>query len=262
MVTKPDTYQTIQSPDGEALFKLVPVDELATLRSHAQKFLDLQAATTARVLPADLHELIPADVVHRIADGESPVRVWREQRGLKAVQLARAAGISPAYLSEIETGKKDGTFRTMTSIAACLGVPLDDLAPAAADNNLAEREREARITRIRAQIRRIEELVVGEVDFNTGAVRQAADLLAGEAQQLLLEEYNPGGWLDEVLRGVEEITNLVQRAEGDIIETAQTTRADLERVVSLARFRKPPIEGQEPSAENASARAEPIQAAE
>ncbi|MFT6489936.1 MAG: transcriptional regulator with XRE-family HTH domain [Parvibaculaceae bacterium] len=258
---KTDTYQTIQSPDGEALFKLVPVDELETLKSHAQKFLDLQAATTARVSPADLHELIPADVVHRIADGDSPVRVWREQRGLKAVQLARAAGISPAYLSEIETGKKDGTFRTMTSIAACLGVPLDDLAPAAADSNVAERERSARITRIRAQIRRIEELVVGEVDFNTGAVRQAADLLAGEAQQLLLEQYNPGGWLDEVMRGVEEITHLVQRAEGDIIETAQTTRADLERVVSLSSFRKPPVDAPE-AADDTPVKTDPIQAAE
>eukprot|EP00439_Symbiodinium_sp_Y106_P088968 s1_g1504.t1 len=229
--------QLVYGPSGDALYALVPVAEYEQLKRAAEDIADIKAANEALV--GDRADLIPAEVVHRIADGENPVRVWREHRGLKGVELARAAGISPAYLSEIETGKKDGTFRTMTAIGHCLGLPLDDLAPIADDDERVSREQAARINDIRAQIRYIEGLIVGPGDFSTGAVRQAAATLAADAEQMLTHSEAESDWLPQVLEGVEEILDLIDRAEGDIIETARSTRADLEKVVTLSAFRAP-----------------------
>ncbi len=239
MTKKKDSPQIIQGPDGAPAYAVLPIGDYKRLKQLAADAEDLRAARSA--LEENFRaDLVPAHIVHRIARGENPVRVWREHRGHKAVELARAAGISPAYLSEIETGKKDGTFRTMTAIAACLDVSLDDLAPVMDEDERAEREHAQRINRVRAQIRLIEQLVTGSADFSTGAVRQAAESLAGEARQLMDEDEELRPWLGEVLRGVDEIRALIEKAEGNIIETAQNARLDLERVVALDSFKQPP----------------------
>ena len=72
-------------------------------------------------------ERIPAAIVDRLADGEAPVCVWREHRGLSLRGLAEKAGISAAMLSEIENGKKEGSVQTLAALARALGVDLDDL---------------------------------------------------------------------------------------------------------------------------------------
>ena len=77
-------------------------------------------------------EHIPAAVIDRLANGEAPVRVWREHRGLSLRALAEKAGISAAMLSEIENGeiengKKEGSMRTLAALARALGLDLDDL---------------------------------------------------------------------------------------------------------------------------------------
>ena len=72
-------------------------------------------------------ELLPAAMVDAILNGENRIRVWREHRGLTALALAKAAGIAAAYLSQIETGKRDGTVETYRKLAEALRVSLDDL---------------------------------------------------------------------------------------------------------------------------------------
>jgi DNA-binding Xre family transcriptional regulator len=73
-------------------------------------------------------DYLPADLVRRLMDGDHPVRVWRVHRGLGRDALAGAAGISPSYLSEIETRRKPGSFSALAKLAAALQVSLDDLA--------------------------------------------------------------------------------------------------------------------------------------
>lgn len=51
----------------------------------------------------------------------------RDRRGMTGGELADKAGITQPYLSEIETGKKDGGLKVMAKIAAILGVSLDNL---------------------------------------------------------------------------------------------------------------------------------------
>ncbi len=117
-------YQRILDADGKTLFVIVPGNEFELLMQTvdaAREMIEVRAALSSRLVDRlGGQDGVPATVAHRIAEGQSPVRVWRESRGLKAIALARAAGISPAYLSEIETGKKDGTFRTMAAIARVL----------------------------------------------------------------------------------------------------------------------------------------------
>jgi DNA-binding XRE family transcriptional regulator len=72
---------------------------------------------------------IPLEIVTKtILDGKNPVKVWREYRRLTVQALATASGISKAYLSQIENGKRHGTLRVMKAIATALDVPLDILA--------------------------------------------------------------------------------------------------------------------------------------
>ena len=74
-------------------------------------------------------EYVPIALTRRLMAGEVPVRVWREHRGLSARALARRAGISAAYLSQIETAKKPGSFDAMAKLARALGVDMEDLEP-------------------------------------------------------------------------------------------------------------------------------------
>jgi transcriptional regulator with XRE-family HTH domain len=55
--------------------------------------------------------------------------VWREHRCLSARALASRAGISTAYLSQIETGSKPGSFDAMAKLSRALGVDMEDLEP-------------------------------------------------------------------------------------------------------------------------------------
>ena len=73
-------------------------------------------------------ELVPAAVVDRLLAGESPVRVWREHRGLTQSGLARASGVNRVVVADIEAGRKGGSVRSLQALAAALGVGVDDLA--------------------------------------------------------------------------------------------------------------------------------------
>ena len=76
---------------------------------------------------ADGEELIPAHVIYAIIDGENPIKVWREYRGLTQQELAQAAGISASFLSQIEAGKREGTTAVLQTIARAMDLTLDDV---------------------------------------------------------------------------------------------------------------------------------------
>ena len=75
-------------------------------------------------------ELLPVEIVERLIAGENPVRVWRSYRGMAAHELAKAADLAPSYVSEIENGRKPGSFNAMARLARALGVAMEDLLPA------------------------------------------------------------------------------------------------------------------------------------
>ncbi|MGH6896423.1 MAG: helix-turn-helix domain-containing protein [Geminicoccaceae bacterium] len=113
-------------------------DTVTLRRADYQALLDAleDAADVAALREAEAavqrgkSELLPIEMVERLLAGEAPVRVWRTHRGLTAHELARVANLAPSYLSEIETGKKPGSFDAMARLARVLGVAMEDLAPA------------------------------------------------------------------------------------------------------------------------------------
>jgi len=75
-------------------------------------------------------ELIPAEVVYAILDGENALKVWREYRGLSQQETAKLAGISVPYLSQLEGGKRKGSVGVLSSLAQALKVEFELLLPA------------------------------------------------------------------------------------------------------------------------------------
>ncbi len=71
---------------------------------------------------------LPEDILDKIsARQDHPIKIVRKFRQMTQADLAENSGISRPYLTEIETGKKDGSLRAMKSIAGALGVSVGDL---------------------------------------------------------------------------------------------------------------------------------------
>ncbi|EJM99211.1 helix-turn-helix transcriptional regulator [Phyllobacterium sp. YR531] len=115
------------TPNGDEMV-ILPRAEYDKLIQASEMAQDVAAFDRFKAkLASGEEELIPAEFAYRILDGENPLRVWRQYRKLSAQNLAAKAGISAAYLSEIETGKKDGSLSVMKQLAEILKVSLDDI---------------------------------------------------------------------------------------------------------------------------------------
>jgi DNA-binding XRE family transcriptional regulator len=72
---------------------------------------------------------LPADILQKLTVAkDSPIKTIRKFRGMTQDDLATACGLSRPYLTEIETGRKEGSIRSLKSIAKALDVPLERLA--------------------------------------------------------------------------------------------------------------------------------------
>jgi len=122
------SVQFIETDDGKRLAVLPEADYRALVEAKEEND-DLAAVREfdARLSHGE-EELIPAEYVNRMIDGENKIRVWREYRGLTVKALAEAAGVTPAYLSQIETGAREGTIETLKKLSAALRVTIDDIA--------------------------------------------------------------------------------------------------------------------------------------
>jgi DNA-binding XRE family transcriptional regulator len=112
---------------GKPEWAVIPYEEYLLLVANAEMLEDVQAYDEARQKLAAGEELVPSAVTYAILDGVSPVRAWREARGLTQQQLAEAAGISIPYLSQIEAGKRKGSAEVLAALARALRVSLDDI---------------------------------------------------------------------------------------------------------------------------------------
>ena len=119
--------QVITSPSGERLV-ILPEADYESLIARAEHAEDIAAFDVhQRRVAAGEEESIPSAMMKRLIEGESPIRVWREHRGLSAAGLARQTGLSAPYISQIETGAREPGIKALKSIAQALGVDVDDL---------------------------------------------------------------------------------------------------------------------------------------
>lgn len=106
----------------------IPIEEYRALQIDRADLADLRAHDRAMAaVESGEDELVPADVVKRLLSGESPVRVWREHRGLTGVALATASGVNRVQIVDIEAGRKGGSVATLQKLADALGVTVDEL---------------------------------------------------------------------------------------------------------------------------------------
>lgn len=113
---------TLSRADFQALVEAAEdASDRAALQAHDREIAERGAAAVRA-------DTLPLAQAMRLVAGESPVRVWREHRGLTQGGLAEAAGVGVSYLSEIETGRKPGSVAALGKLARALGVALDDLA--------------------------------------------------------------------------------------------------------------------------------------
>ena len=113
--------------EGQPEYAVIPYATYVQLVEDAEMLADIHDYDEAIRRIAAGEELIPAEVVYALLDGANSIRVWREHRGVSQAQLASMAGISASYLSQLESGKRDGTMEVLSAVSAALDVTLDDL---------------------------------------------------------------------------------------------------------------------------------------
>jgi ribosome-binding protein aMBF1 (putative translation factor) len=127
----PDTVTVSRADWLRLLQELEDAEDRAAVRERRTRE-ELLGKDAAR------RDYLTAAEALRLIDGESPVRIWREKRGLSQRGLAHAASVSSSYLAEIETGRKPGSAAALRQLAAVLQVPAEDLvSPAASEKRSA-----------------------------------------------------------------------------------------------------------------------------
>jgi DNA-binding XRE family transcriptional regulator len=115
------TIQFIER-DGQAEFAIVPIEIWNRLAPLAEELEDVALFDQAK--GADDGSRVPAAVLDAELAGAHPVRAWRDYRGLTQETLSMMSGISKPYLSQIESGKRDGTTKVLSALAKALDVPV------------------------------------------------------------------------------------------------------------------------------------------
>lgn len=113
--------------DGRPEWAVIPFAEYERLLEQLEMAQDVRDYDEAVRYLAEGEEVVPSTVVDALLEGQNPLRVWREYRGLTQQQLAAKAGISKPYLSQLEAGKRTGTTKVLSRLAAALNLELDDL---------------------------------------------------------------------------------------------------------------------------------------
>jgi DNA-binding XRE family transcriptional regulator len=106
---------------------VIPYKEYQKLLEDSEMLADIQAYDLAKAQIDAGEELIPSAVVYALLNGENPIRVWREHRGLTQQQVADRVGISKPYLSQLESGKRRGGVEVLQKVAQILKVSLEDV---------------------------------------------------------------------------------------------------------------------------------------
>jgi DNA-binding XRE family transcriptional regulator len=97
------------------------------LMGDDEMLADIREYDVAMAAIAAGEPLTPGEVLFAILDGTTPIRAWREYRGMSQKALAEAAGITSSYLSQLESGTRTGSAEVLSTIAELLNISLDDL---------------------------------------------------------------------------------------------------------------------------------------
>jgi mRNA interferase RelE/StbE len=114
---------------GRPAYVRVPVREwrrLVRRLERAEDRADVEAYDRAKARGGEAY---PIEIFERSLNGESRIKLFSEHRKMTQAQLAKRAGLSTLYVSQLETRRRTGSNATLRKIASALSVDIDLLAP-------------------------------------------------------------------------------------------------------------------------------------
>ena len=117
--------QYITDDKGNKTHVVIAVKEYNRLLDIAEMEQDVRDYDK---IMANDDEVLPSELVERLASRGNKLRVWREYRSFTQDQLAEEAGVSKPYISMIESRQRTPSVATLKAIADVLEVDIDDLA--------------------------------------------------------------------------------------------------------------------------------------
>ena len=114
--------------NGKPEWAVIPYDEYVRIQELIEDIEDKRDIEEYfKLIESGEEQPIPGEVTFAILQGVNPIRAWREYKQIKVKELAKRAGITPSYLSQIETGKRNPAIDTLKRIAKALGVDVEVL---------------------------------------------------------------------------------------------------------------------------------------
>lgn len=114
--------------NGKPEWAIIPFKEYLKLQEALEDAEDIRdIERSLKDIQEGKETTIPGEITFAILEGTSPIRAWREYKNIKMNELSKKAGISPAYLSQIENDKRNPTIDTLKAIARELDIDIDML---------------------------------------------------------------------------------------------------------------------------------------
>lgn len=114
--------------NGKPEWAVIPFSDYKKLQEALEDAEDIkEIEENLKALQEGKEITVPGEVTFAILDGISPIRAWREHKQIKMNELSKKVGISSAYLSQIENGKRNPTIDTLKAIAKELEIDIEML---------------------------------------------------------------------------------------------------------------------------------------
>lgn len=117
--------QFIYDADGRPAFAVIPYGEYRTLMPE-EALSDEELFD--RAVAEDDGDRLPHEFMARLVDGEPPLKVYREWRGMTQEALAEQAGVTPGYISQAERGARHLSRKLTATVAGILHIDAADLS--------------------------------------------------------------------------------------------------------------------------------------
>lgn len=98
---------------------------LQTLTLNNTDYVVIEKTAYEELIGKDDGERFPAEFVDKLFDSDNKIGTWREYRNMTMTALAAAVGVSQGYISDIESGKKDGSVKVIKAIAEALDADIE-----------------------------------------------------------------------------------------------------------------------------------------
>jgi hypothetical protein len=106
---------------------VISLDKYQEIQEILEEFEDIKTYDLIKNT-SDSSELFPVELVEKLVlSDESKIKILREYKKYTVTKLAKEAGISESYLSQIENFKRKGNIELYKKIADILKVDIDML---------------------------------------------------------------------------------------------------------------------------------------